>query len=99
MIRFNWKRKSDGEPLAKVRVEHLLTRQDMAHLLAAKVRPFDQESMREMSRQEIDTAIRDQLWQNPDGRHWWTDDYSEEYPHEVTADEVLEWAERQVAKL
>jgi len=99
MIRFGWKRRSDGEPMARVRVEWLLTRDDMAGLLLAKRSPFTHDELTEMAKAEIEQAIRDQLWDNAGEGNFWSDNYAEGYQHGVTQDEAWEWAMRQVKKL
>jgi len=99
MIRFSWKRRSDGEPMAKVRAEWLLTRDDMAGLLIARILPTAHEELAEMTRGDIEEAIRTQLWDCADRRNWWRDEYAEDYLREVTQGEAWEWAMRQVRKL
>lgn len=99
MIRFSWKRRSDGEPMARVRVEWLLTRDDMARLLLAKRSPFTHGELTEMTKAKVEQAIRDQLWDNASQSNFWSDNYPESYQHEVTQDEAWEWAMRQVRKL
>jgi hypothetical protein len=97
MITFNWRRKTDGEPMAKVRTTWTLTREDLANVLCSRLAEAPEPGVSELSRAEVEHLIRDQLAMNADARHWWRD--REEYPGEVTNDEVFEWALKQVAKL
>lgn len=102
MIRFTgkWKRRSDGEPMAAVSITHYLTREDLADQLIAAREPHSREDLAELSRAEISKRIRSQLRFNADAANWWGDDYfSYGEVAEVRADEALEWARRQVAKL
>ena len=102
MIRFTgkWVRKINQEPVAAVRITHYLTREELAHLLVTAVKPHFQQELRELSKAEMEEHIRDQLKLNPDAASWWSDDYREdEYgEQEVSIDEALKWARRQVAK-
>lgn len=93
MIRFS------GRKYARVRVEHVLDRDDAARLLLKNVLPWTREAAAEMSIKDISRAIRSQLADNADAANWVSDDYSDEYPHELTFDEAMHWAAAQVAKL
>ncbi len=95
MILFNWKRKSDGEPLAKIRTEHLLTRDQMACALLAygHINPED-EDLPELTRDEVEKRIRHQLTWNREALDWWADNYQFEH-----REMLEEWAKRQAAKL
>ncbi len=95
MIKFNWKRQSDGKPLAKVSVQHVLTRGKAAGLLITYLSPAEKEDLRDYSKAFIELCIRSQLKANPsvDG---WSDGYID---CELDIDQVWAWAQRQVAKL
>lgn len=102
MIKFNWVRKSDGEPLTKIRITHTLTRTDLANLYAAATIPTTYDEMELLSKgskHAIEEAIRDKLFSHRDDLNWWRDNYADEYDNEPTADEVFEWARKQIAKL
>jgi hypothetical protein len=99
MIRFNWRRKSDGEPLTRISVSHTLTRDGLAQLLIVAKAPWTAAELTEMSKTAVERAIRMQLERDPSAADCWGDEYAEQYDHEVTQDQAWEWAKRQVAKL
>lgn len=98
-IRFNWRLPSTGEELAKISVTFTLSREDLANVLAAAKVPHDYDKLKDLSKAEIESAVRDLLSRNPDQRNWWTDDYREDYDGEPTADDVFEWAKSQINRL
>lgn len=103
MIRFTgkWVRSRDREPMTAICITHYLTREDLAHQLIAAREPHSRGDLAELSRAEIEKRIRGQLKFSANAASWWADDYNEdEYgEREVSAEEALEWARGQVAKL
>lgn len=99
MIKFNWVLPSTGEELTKISITHTLSREDLANLLAAAKSPNCFEDMTDLSKAEIERAIRELLATHPENRHWWRDDYREADGLDVTADDVFEWAKSQIDRL
>lgn len=98
MIRLDRYRRG-GEPAARVREEWVLTRAELAGLLITGLEPGQYGDLRELTRTEIEAAIRQVLSTRADKRHWWGDLYRDEYDGEPTADEVEKWAMAQISKL
>jgi hypothetical protein len=99
VIKFNWKSQKDGTPLAKVSVQHVLTRDRAANLLIAGARPREPKDLVNYSKAHIELCIRSQLRDNAERADFWGDEYAEEYGSELSVEQVLAWAQRQVAKL
>jgi hypothetical protein len=99
VIRFNWKRQSDGTPVAKISVQHVVSRNKAASLFIAYTRPREESDLRNYSKAHIEHCIRSQLRDNPDRADFWGDEYDEKYGSDLSVDRVLEWAQRQVARL
>jgi hypothetical protein len=99
MIKWNWRRKSDGEPLTRIAAIHTLDREQLANLLAAAVVPDTYDALREYSKAEMEREIRSKLATHADDMNWWRDNYSDDCDNEPSSDEVYEWARKQVAKL
>jgi hypothetical protein len=95
VITFNWRRKSDGEPMAKVGVTWTLTREGLADVLCAVQPPETADT--ELTKSETERLIREQLKENADARHWWRDRDDPECG--VSNDEIFDWALRQVNQL
>jgi hypothetical protein len=98
VIAFRWRRKRDGEPVARVCVTWKLTHDDMADLLCAHLNDIPGENDGELSRAQVEKLVRDQLAAYAEARYFWYD-RREEYPGETTNDEFFAWAQKQAAKL
>lgn len=98
-IRFNWRRNSDNEPVTHVSATWHFTREDLAHVIIAAVLPVTYEQLEEQrTKAEIEEAIRGLLYRSAEKRFWWADEYAEEYDHEPTSGEVLQWGREQAAR-
>jgi len=96
---WNWTRARDNEPMTMIRVQHLLTRDQLATQLIVAVEPHTYiELESEYSKQEVEQKIRRQLDQNSKDAMYW----DERYPALIdgpSAEEVLAWARAQVKQL
>ena len=93
VIKWNWRRKSDGEPLTCVLVKHYLTRDEMVTLLCAHVTA---ETGTKLSRQATLDAIRTELASATclEPIEFWSENWSEEEAGQRQA-----WAESLITKL
>lgn len=99
MLKFNWRRRSDGAPMTKIQVTHTLTVPELEGLLIAAHAPTSYGDLHELAKTQVEALIRRQLQVSPDKRHWWTDDYREPHEGDPTIEDVSTWAKKQVAKV
>lgn len=97
VLRWNWKRKGDDEPITRIMIPHYLTRGDLTELLIIRHGPTIEDDLMELSKTRILRLIRLQLRLDPTARHHWRDLYEPE--DDLTESEVWGWAVVQVAKL
>lgn len=102
-LRWNWKRPGDGEPMTRILVPQMLTREELAWLLIARLGPDTRDDLEDLPRRKAEAAIREQLGLNPDRMHDWEAWYAAEAAQDeedpLSVDEVLQWARKQVARL
>ncbi len=99
-IRLGWKRASDGELLARIMTIRYLTREQLTGALIAATIPHARADLKDLTRAEIEEAIRSQLERHADAMNWWQDEYREYYADEdVTAEEAEAWAQAQIVKV
>ena len=102
-LRWNWRHPVGGEPMTRILVPHMLTREDLACLLIARLGPDAACDLEDLPRRKAEEAIREQLLIRPDAMHRWQENYAAEAAPDgegpLSVDEVLQWARKQVARL